>query len=352
MRAQLAALLPRQCPVRLLGEQELCALARQRPLELLAQCAPRAEDQRLDRRHAHVHRLRDLGIAAALELAHHERRALVEREVAQRALDVLRRVRVVGLLDRHLRRVLEERHLLRPPLLLAESLTAHVVRDRDQPVPRRLRPLTVLHRAVGVHERCLGDVLGVGLVPQHGHRVAIDIRRVLAVDALELPVGSRRPRQDRRHRLEGCRSVGGLAECASPQGKRAQAPPGYALAAARFLFGRWIARPRATRPASLIASLSVGCAAMPSATVSTVDSASIATVPASIRSVTCGPTMTTPSSSPYFVSWIDLTQPTVSACITARAFATHGKTPTATSSPYCSRASASVRPTPAISGSV
>ena len=49
--------------------------------------------------------------------------------------------------------------------------------------------------------------------------------------------------------------------------------------------------------------------------------------------------MTSPSSSPYRVSWIDLTQPTVSFCITARAFATHGKRPTATASPYCSRAS-------------
>ena len=36
----------------------------------------------------------------------------------------------------------------------------------------------------------------------------------------------------------------------------------------------------------------------PSATVSTVASASIATTPASIRSVTCGPTITRPSSSP------------------------------------------------------
>ena len=102
----------------------------------------------------------------------------------------------------------------------------------------------------------------------------------------------------------------------------------------------------------MIASLSVGCAAIPSPTVSTVDSASIATTAASIRSVTCGPTITMPSSSPYFVSWIDLTQPVVSACMTARAFATQGNVPTAMSSPYCSRASASVRPTPAISGSV
>src|SRR5438094_7639958 len=66
----------------------------------------------------------------------------------------------------------------------------------------------------------------------------------------------------------------------------------------------WIGRPSATRPASLIASESVGCGAMPSATVSTVDSASMATTPASTMSVTCGPTMTRPSSSPYRVSWI------------------------------------------------
>src|SRR5207302_1745001 len=85
----------------------------------------------------------------------------------------------------------------------------------------------------------------------------------------------------------------------------------YAFAAARFLFGMWIARPSAARPASLIASLSVGCGAMPSPTVSTVDSASIAITPASIMSVTCGPTITSPSSSPYFVSWIDLTQAVV-----------------------------------------
>src|SRR5947208_3347697 len=51
-----------------------------------------------------------------------------------------------------------------------------------------------------------------------------------------------------------------------------------ALAGAFRLFGKWIARPRASRPASLIPSLSVGCAVIPSATVSTVASASSATV--------------------------------------------------------------------------
>src|SRR3954468_17065570 len=50
--------------------------------------------------------------------------------------------------------------------------------------------------------------------------------------------------------------------------------------------------------------------------------------------------------------WIDFTQPAVSFCITARAFATHGKLPVTTLPPYRSRAWASVRPTLAISGSM
>jgi len=39
--------------------------------------------------------------------------------------------------------------------------------------------------------------------------------------------------------------------------------------------------------------------------------------------------MTTPTSSPYVVSWIDFTQPPVSPVMTARAFATQGNLPTA-----------------------
>ena len=119
-----------------------------------------------------------------------------------------------------------------------------------------------------------------------------------------------------------------------------------------FRFGTSIARPSATRAASLMASDSVGCGAMPSATVSTAAFESIATTPASTMSVTCGPIITRPSSSPPRVVWIDFTQPAVSFCMTARAFAIHGNVPVATSSPCWSRAWASVRPTLAISGSV
>src|SRR5262249_18567342 len=63
-------------------------------------------------------------------------------------------------------------------------------------------------------------------------------------------------------------------------------------------WGLGSARPSATSPASLIPPESVGWGAMPPATVSTVASASIATPPASTMSVTCGPTITRPSSSP------------------------------------------------------
>src|SRR3954463_3606719 len=58
----------------------------------------------------------------------------------------------------------------------------------------------------------------------------------------------------------------------------------YVRAGAFLRFGTWIARPSATRPDSLIASESVGCGAMPSATVSTVDSpAGAATPPPPVR---------------------------------------------------------------------
>ena len=54
----------------------------------------------------------------------------------------------------------------------------------------------------------------------------------------------------------------------------------------------------------------------------------------------------------HVASWIVLTHPVVSPDMTARAIATQGARPTTTASPCCSRACASVSPTPAISGSV
>src|SRR5579884_3144556 len=118
--------------------------------------------------------------------------------------------------------------------------------------------------------------------------------RQLAADLLRLAAGDELPDLQRQEADDGVAPVhDGHTLLLSSFGRP------YAGAAARGLrLGMWMARPRATSPASLIASDSVGCGAIPSATVSTVDSASIATTPASIMSVTCGPTITSPKSSP------------------------------------------------------
>ena len=203
MGAQLAALGPREHPVGLLRQCKLGLHAGQRALELLAQRAATAEDQRLDRADAHPHDLRDLRVGAALELAHHERGALVERKMPERALDVVGGVGVVRLVDRHLGRVLEERHLGGPPLLLPEALAADVVRDRDQPVLRLLRPLTALKRTVGVHERRLRHVLRVVRVAEHRMDVAVDVADVAAVDPLEGAVRGGSSGEQRSHLREG-----------------------------------------------------------------------------------------------------------------------------------------------------
>jgi hypothetical protein len=82
---------------------------------------------------------------------------------------------------------------------LAEALAADVVRDRDQPVLRLLRALAVFVGAVGVQEGGLGDVLGVGLVAKDDEGIAIDVPRMLAVEALERPVRADAVREKGRH---------------------------------------------------------------------------------------------------------------------------------------------------------
>ena len=178
-------------------------------LELLAQGAARAEDQGLDRAHGDVEDLGDLVVAAALELAHHERGALVEGEVAERSADVLGGERVF--LDDGLGELVLEDDLARAPLRLAEALAADVVRDRDQPVLRGARAFALLHRAVRVEEGRLRDVLGVGLVAQHDERVAVDVSRVLAVEPLEVAVRAETFGQNGGHPLRRCRNWRDLA---------------------------------------------------------------------------------------------------------------------------------------------
>src|SRR5690349_22158476 len=152
MRAQLPALLTREAAVELTRDREHRLATRQRALQLLPQRAARAKDQRLDGARRQVEDLGDLGVRTALELAHDQRSSLVEAEMAERAADVFAARHVV--VDERVGDVVVERDLRRTARRLAETLPADVVRDRDQPVLRLLRPAALLDEgAVGVQKR-------------------------------------------------------------------------------------------------------------------------------------------------------------------------------------------------------
>src|SRR5918911_1724600 len=115
MRPKGALLLAAEAPVELARDGELCFATGEPTLELLAERAARSEDQRLDRARRDLEDFGDLRVGAAFELAHHERGPLVEREVAERAADVLRSRRLV--VGRELRDlVFFQRQLVRLPL--------------------------------------------------------------------------------------------------------------------------------------------------------------------------------------------------------------------------------------------
>src|SRR5439155_2213147 len=92
--------------------------------------ASRAEEERLDRADGQGEDAGDLLVAAPLELAHDEGRALVEREVGERGQQLVEGWPLVvegrGLGS------LVERDLARPAAGLAPAHAADVVRDRDQ----------------------------------------------------------------------------------------------------------------------------------------------------------------------------------------------------------------------------
>src|SRR5207302_8131079 len=90
VRAQRAALAAGQAPVELLRDRELRLVAGQGALELLAQRPSGSEEERLDGAGRDAEDLRDVGVRATFELAHHEGGALVEGEVAEGPADVLR----------------------------------------------------------------------------------------------------------------------------------------------------------------------------------------------------------------------------------------------------------------------
>jgi hypothetical protein len=182
---ELRALGPGDRLVQLLRDEELGLGTRDGALELLAQRAPRAENERLDRAPGEPEHLGDLRVRAPFDLAQDDGRPLVEREVSERPADVLRRRPVVVGGGDLVGDVVVELDLLWPARRRPEALEAHVVGDLDQPVQGSARVLPALERLVRVEERRLRDVLRVGRVAEHAARVAVHVRRVPLVEALE-----------------------------------------------------------------------------------------------------------------------------------------------------------------------
>ena len=180
------AFLAAESAVGLLRESELGTVAGDQVLELLGERAAGPEDQRFERGLRDVEDPRDLLVRAPLHLPEDERFALRLRDPLQGSDEVLDRGSVGVGLER--RNIAVELDLPRPGLLLAEALPNQVVRDRDQPVRRLARPLASLQRAQRVDERRLRDVLGVGPVSEDGVDVAVDLRRVGAVELIQVAV--------------------------------------------------------------------------------------------------------------------------------------------------------------------
>src|SRR5262249_15476887 len=89
MRAERAPPLGIEASVELTVDREGGLLTAQLLLELLAERAPGAEEKSLERRDAHSEDACDLVVRASLELAHHERGALVRRQLRERAPQLL-----------------------------------------------------------------------------------------------------------------------------------------------------------------------------------------------------------------------------------------------------------------------
>src|SRR5438874_5706356 len=147
------------------------------------QVAAGPEEQGLDRRHGDAEHLGDFGVAAILHLAHHDRGALIERQLRERVQDLVER-RLLVIRSSRLARALE-RNLLRPAAGLAPAHAANVVRDLDQPVVGLLGALAALERAIRVQERLLGDVFGVSGIAQNRKGVLVYLGDVLAIEAFE-----------------------------------------------------------------------------------------------------------------------------------------------------------------------
>ncbi len=86
--------------------------------------------------------------------------------------------------------VLFQRHLPDPAGRARIPRPRCVVRDLDQPVLRLERLLAALERPVGVQERRLRDVLGVGRIPEERKGVVVDVLDVASIEPFEGKISS------------------------------------------------------------------------------------------------------------------------------------------------------------------
>ena len=200
-------------PARRVGDDRLhalAALAGDELLVLLAEALARAEERRLDRRAAHAQAIADLGVGAALELAHHEDLVMGLAQPGERPLQPGHRVL---LLEGRVGRVRGARH---PPALAGrevvlgverdllgalgapEGVDARVLGDLVDPRLEGDRALRVAHPAQRGDEDLLRDVLGAGVVAHHAAYVRRDPPLVAPVELLERAVVTAADARDQR----------------------------------------------------------------------------------------------------------------------------------------------------------
>jgi len=186
---QRLSLRAREAAVETARDRAFRLVAGQCSLEVLAQSASRFEHERLHVGRRQREYLRNLHIGAPLELAHDERRPLVEREVDERTSDLRRRRRKVRAAER----------MVFVVGVGAGALAAGGVGEAEQPGADVARAVAASERAVCVDERALRDLLGLGRVAQHRERVPVDVGHPTAVETLECAVPAPDLRETRRH---------------------------------------------------------------------------------------------------------------------------------------------------------
>ena len=152
--------------------------SRARRAELVLQALAAAEDDRLDRRARQPQRRADLGVGEAVELAQHDRVALLGRQVGKRRAEGLD---LIVAIDLTLQLVADGLADERQRLGSAGSQPgpALVPRDRSEPGGRLTRLLPAEQRPVGREEGLLRRILGLDRVAQHQAADAVDEAAVL-----------------------------------------------------------------------------------------------------------------------------------------------------------------------------